>query len=70
MEKPTVKLIGEDGNAFNILAKTRKALRKHLKEQGLSPDEIREEVEKFTKEATDGDYDHLLAVVMKWFEVE
>ncbi len=61
-QKPTVKLIGRDGNAFAIIGAARKA----LKEAGYS----QEEVEQYTKEAKSGDYDHLLAVTMSWVEVE
>ena len=57
-----VKLVGEDGNAFAILGKCRAAMRAH----GLSPDEI----DAFFAEATAGDYDHLLATAMRWFDVE
>jgi hypothetical protein len=58
----TVELIGQDGNAFVVLGLTRKALKR-----GGVP---QEEVEAFTKEATAGDYDHLLQTCMKWVEVE
>jgi len=59
--KPTVKLIGEDGNAFYILAKVRKALIR----AGLEA-----EAEAYTKEATKSDYDNLLMVTMKYVDVE
>jgi hypothetical protein len=49
------------GNAFNILGKARRALR--LAGRG-------DEWAAFEVEATSADYQHLLAVVMKWFEVE
>jgi hypothetical protein len=63
MAKTTVhvKLVGEDGNAFAILGRVRKALiaagHKELAEQYL-------------KEATAGDYDHLLQTTMEYVEVE
>lgn len=60
--KPTVKLVGADGNAFAIIGAVRNALRKAGQSQ--------EEIELFTKEATEGDYNNLLRVVMKWVEVE
>lgn len=60
-ERPTVKLVGLDGNAFAILARCQKALRK----AGRA-----DEVTAFVDEATAGDYSHLLVVAMKWFEVE
>lgn len=53
-----VKLVGEDGNAFAILGRVRATLRK-----GGYPQEF---IEQFTKEATAGDYDHLLQTVMKY----
>jgi len=60
--KPTVTLIGQDGNAFAILAACRRA----AKDAGWSEDEIAA----FLAEATAGDYDHLLRTVMEHFEVE
>ena len=59
--RPTLKLIGEDGNAFAILGRALQALR----QAGRN-----DEWTAFESEATSGDYDHLLAVVMCWFEVE
>jgi len=58
----TVKLTGTDSNAFFILANCQKA----AKEAGLS----RVEIDKFTEQATDGDYNHLLATCQKWFNIE
>ena len=55
-----VKLVGEDGNAFAILGRVAQALRK----AGHG-----EYVSEFRKEATAGDYDHLLAVACKWVNV-
>jgi hypothetical protein len=54
-----VKLFGEDGNAFAIIGRVKKALRK----AGLN-----QEAEEFVKEATSGDYNHLLCTVMKYVE--
>ena len=58
----TVELVGKDGNAFNILGICRRA----MKHAGLSETEINE----FTKEATSGDYNHLLATCAEYFNVE
>lgn len=55
--RPKVKLIGEDGNAFYILGKVSRA----LKDAGM-PDKA----EEFLKEATSGDYNHLLATCDKY----
>lgn len=60
-QKPTVKLIGRDGNAFFILGTVRKAL---LKEG------MKEEAKEFMEKATSGDYDNLLRVVMDYVHVE
>ena len=56
-----VKLVGEDGNAFAILGAVSKALR-----QANVP---KSEIDAFFSEATAGDYNHLLATVMKTVEV-
>ena len=61
MTKPRLKLVGEDGNAFAILARAKRALRGAGRE---------DEIQDFVHEATSGDYDHLLRVVMQWFEVD
>lgn len=58
---PKVKLIGEDGNAFNIMGRCRRA----AKAAGWSD----EKWEAVRDEMTMGDYDHLLATAMKYFEV-
>lgn len=60
--RPVVKLTGTDGNAFAVLGLTKNALRK----AGAS----QEHVAKFMTEAMSGDYDHLLATVMEYVEVE
>ena len=52
-----VELIGEDGNAFFILGRVKKALKK----AGYEAEEISE----WHAEATAGDYDHLLRGVME-----
>ena len=57
-----VKLVGQNGNAFNILAICLQAMRR----AGLS----QEERDAFHKEATSGNYDHLLVTCMEWFDVE
>ncbi len=56
-----VELVGHDGNAFAILGRVRTA----MKRAGISS----VEVEKFIKEATSGDYDHLLQTCIKWVNV-
>jgi hypothetical protein len=61
-DRPTVKLVGEDGNAFAILGRCARAARK----AGWSD----ERVNKVLEEMRSGDYDNLLATAMKYFEVE
>ncbi len=57
--KPKLELLGNDGNAFFILERARRV----AKENDMDWEAIK-------KEATDGNYDHLLSVMMKYFEVE
>ena len=61
-EKPmiVVDLAGPDGNAFVLLATARQVLR----EAGR-----RDECDKFSAEATSGDYEHLLDTMDKWFDM-
>ena len=53
-----VPLVGEDGNAYAILGRVARA----LKRAGVSKEEIAE----FRDEATSGDYDNLLRTVLAW----
>jgi len=62
LKKPTVKLIGQDGNAFSIMGLVKKA----LKQAGADA----EYVDKYLNAATSGDYDHLLVVSMEYVNVE
>lgn len=55
-----VKLVGEDGNGFIIVAKVRAAMRK----AGLQA-----EAERYVTEATSGDYDNLLQTTMRYVTV-
>ena len=55
-----VQLTGEDGNAFTVMGRVGKA----LKRAGH-----RAEVQEFYAEAMRGDYDHLLATAMRWVTV-
>jgi hypothetical protein len=60
--KPTVKLIGQDGNAFSIMGMVKQALRRAGADK--------EYIDKYLSEATSGDYNHLLAVSMEYVNVE
>ena len=56
-----VQLSNEDGNAFLIMGRVIRALRKG----GATPEEIKW----FQNEATSGDYEHLLATCAVWVVV-
>ncbi len=60
--KPTVKLVGEDGNAFSIMGRVRKALMQAGADQ--------EYIDRYLSEATSGDYDHLLVVSTEYINVD
>jgi hypothetical protein len=57
--RPVLKVVGEDGNAFAILGRAHRAARK----VGM-PEEQWKAIQ---AEATSGDYDNLLVVMMKHF---
>lgn len=56
-----VCLTGEDGNAFSILGRVRRAIR-HSNHPELA--------DAFLQEAMAGDYDHLLATCFRYVTVE
>jgi len=62
IEKPVVRLVGENGNAFNIMGLASRALRKAGADK--------EYINKYLAEAKEGDYNNLLIVTMKYVEVE
>lgn len=55
-----VKLVSGDGNAFFILGRCQQAARR--------ADLPEEEIKAFFNEAQAGDYNHLLATCMRWFD--
>ena len=57
-----IQLSGEDGNAFFIMGRVRKALRR----ANVSVTEI----EQYIQQSTSGDYDNLLRVAMEWVTCE
>lgn len=57
-----IPLVGQDGNAFAILARVKRIMRR-----ADLPDS---EWQAFHAEATSGNYDNLLVTVMKWFSVD
>ena len=58
---PTVRLIGENGNAFMVMGLVSKALRK----AGADDEYVNE----YLNKATSGDYDHLLGVSQEYVDV-
>lgn len=61
MDKPKLKLVGREGNAFAVLGAAERVARK----AGWDRDRI----DGLLKEATSGDYNHLLATVQQHFNV-
>ena len=62
MEKPTVKLIGENGNIFNLVGIASNALKRNNQT---------ENAKKMKKEIFScGSYDEALQTIMKYCEVE
>ena len=59
--RPKVKLTGADGNAFNIMGLCQRAARK----AGWT----KERIDAVMGDMRSGDYDHLLQVAMREFEV-
>jgi hypothetical protein len=60
-EKPTVKLIDRDGNAFAIMGRVKKAL--------IKAGADKEYVRKYQDKAMSGDYENLLCVTMDYVHV-
>jgi len=60
--KPTVKLIGQNGNAFSVMGNVKRALKRAGADQ--------EYIDQYLEEAISGDYNHLLTVSMKYVNVE
>jgi hypothetical protein len=60
-EKPIVKLIDTEGNAFSIMGCVKNAL--------FQAGADKEYVDKYLKEAMIGDYDNLLCVTMDYVHV-
>ncbi|MCK5019237.1 MAG: hypothetical protein KAS32_19415 [Candidatus Peribacteraceae bacterium] len=58
--KPKVQLAGLDGNAYSIMGRVVKALRRN--------GHTKEEISQYKEESMNGDYDHLLRVALKWTE--
>ena len=64
MDKPTCKLIGENGNIFNLIGIASRT----LKQSGLK--EQAEEMQKRIMNGEAGSYDEALQIIMEYVEVE
>ena len=62
MKKPKVRLVGRDGNVFNLMGITAKALKK----AGLE----KEKKEMMDKVIRASSYDQALQIIMEYVEVE
>ncbi len=62
LPRPTVRLTGRDGNAFVVLG----ACQRQAQRAGWTADQIKAVMD----EMMDGDYNHLLATAMRYFDVE
>ena len=60
MKKVKLTLVGLDGNAFALLG----AFQRQARKEGW----IKEEIDQVINDATSGDYDHLLRVLMEHCE--
>ncbi len=60
-EKPELKLVGQDGNVFNILGLATRVAR----QAGWSEEKIK----KFQDKAMSGDYNNALTTCLEYFEV-
>jgi len=60
-KRPELRLVGVDGNAFNVMGLASQALRK----AGAS----QETIKAYQAAAMEGDYDHLLQVTMRYCDV-
>ena len=59
--KPEIMISGNDGNAFSIMGRVKRALRK--------TGHTAEEIDQYIDDATSGDYGHLLAVTAEWADI-
>lgn len=56
-----VELVGQDGNAFAIMASISQAMRRAKVPQA--------EIDQYLEESRSGDYDNLLRTAMRWVSV-
>lgn len=61
-DRPTLSIIGRDGNAFGILASAQRA--------GRDAGWPKEKIDAIMKEAMSGNYDELLSTMTKYFDVQ
>ena len=68
-EQPPLSLVGGDGNAFAIIGKVSRAVRDFARGTDYDAREIRAAEKDIVDDMTSGDYDHLLRVAMRYFNV-
>jgi len=61
-ERPVVKLIGSNGNAFAVMGKIKQALKKSGADK--------EYIDQYISEAMSGNYDNLLVVSMEYVDIQ
>ena len=64
--KPPLQLSGVDGNVFNIIGLAKKSAARFNRDM---PVECRIDMDTIEREATSGDYDHVIQTLMKHFNV-
>jgi len=62
VRKPKVKLIGKDANAYSVVSRVARALRK-----AKVPSTV---IEEYKKRSKTGNYDNLISVAMEYADVD
>lgn len=65
-----VRLEGTSANAVSIMMKVRRVLEEYLANQEYDPQDIKEIIEEFLKEAQSEDYGDVLTAAFRWVSVD
>lgn len=65
----TVELLDTSANAVAVITRVRRALIRHLTDEGMPRAEAEEIGSAFKAEATSGDYDNVLITCQRWVTV-
>ena len=68
-DKPSVRLVGTDGNVFSLLGECKKAMKSFEKENNDNKYNSNEQFNLMFEEINNGDYDNALQVMMKYCNV-